>query len=154
MISIAAIGNVVNEIDDIDYLDYRNVVSEIRLNEHFTEDSLKEIEHFSHLEIVFFFHKTGKQDRTFEIKKPLRPDEEAYPQVGIFAARTNDRPSRIGQTIVKLEKVEGKALYVKGLDTVNGTPVIDIKPVIRELIPHPNEVIQPYWAKEMMKNYK
>jgi tRNA (adenine37-N6)-methyltransferase len=153
MISIAAIGNVVNQIDDIDYLDYQNIISEICLNEHFTEESLREIEYFSHLEVVFFFHKTGKQDRTFEIKKPLRQTGE-YPHVGIFASRTNDRPSRIGQTIVKLEKVEGKTLYVKGLDTVNGTPIIDIKPVIRELIPHPNEVIQPSWAKEMMKNYK
>ena len=153
MISIAPVGNVVNPIDDIDHLDYHHIISEIHLNELFTEDSLKEIEHFSHLEVVFFFHKTGKQDRVFEIKKPLR-QEDGFPHVGIFASRTNDRPSRIGQTIVKLEKVEGKTLFVKGLDTVNGTPIIDIKPLIRELLPHPNEISQPPWARDLMKNYK
>jgi tRNA (adenine37-N6)-methyltransferase len=153
MISIAPIGNVVNQINDVDYLDYHHITSEIHLNELFTEESLREIENFSHLEIVFFFHKTGKQDRVFETKRPLR-SSDGYPSVGIFASRTNDRPSRIGQTIVKLEKVEGKTLFVRGLDTVNGTPIIDIKPLIREILPHPNEVIQPSWAKDLMKNYK
>jgi tRNA-Thr(GGU) m(6)t(6)A37 methyltransferase TsaA len=153
MISIATIGNVVNKIDDIYFNDYRHTISEIHINESFTAESLKELDQFSHLEVLFLFHRVGKTDRTFNAKAPL-PTAQEFPQVGIFALRTNDRPSRIGQTIVKLENIEDKVIYVRGLDALNGTPVIDIKPVIREMLPALTEIMQPSWARDMMRYYR
>lgn len=150
MIAISTIGNVVNQIDDIAFMDYKEVCSEIHLNELFTEESLRELDQFSHLEVLFFFHKIGKSERVFGGKQSLLGN---FPKVGVFALRSNNRPSRIGQSIVRLEKIEGKVLFVKGLDAINGTPVVDIKPVVRELLPSPNEIIQPTWAREMMRYY-
>jgi tRNA-Thr(GGU) m(6)t(6)A37 methyltransferase TsaA len=52
---------------------------------------------------------------------------------GVFASRSPYRPNRIGLTIVELLKVEENVLYVKGLDAINGTPVLDIKPYIKKI---------------------
>jgi tRNA (Thr-GGU) A37 N-methylase len=58
----------------------------------------------------------------------------------------------LGATIVKIIKREGVQLFVKGLDAIDGTPVLDIKPVMKEFLPR-GEVSQPDWATELMKNY-
>ena len=52
---------------------------------------------------------------------------------GVFASRSPYRPNKIGLTIVELLKVEENILYVKGLDAIDGTPVLDIKPYIKEV---------------------
>jgi tRNA-Thr(GGU) m(6)t(6)A37 methyltransferase TsaA len=52
---------------------------------------------------------------------------------GIFASRSPYRPNKIGLTVVELLKVDGNVLHVKGLDAINGTPVLDIKPYIKEI---------------------
>jgi tRNA-Thr(GGU) m(6)t(6)A37 methyltransferase TsaA len=52
---------------------------------------------------------------------------------GVFASRSPYRPNGIGLTLVELLKVEGNVLYVKGLDAINGTPVLDIKPYMKDL---------------------
>jgi len=58
----------------------------------------------------------------------------------------------LGATIVKIIKREGSQLFVQGLDAIDGTPVLDIKPVMKEFLPR-EEVRQPEWATELMKNY-
>jgi tRNA (Thr-GGU) A37 N-methylase len=75
-----------------------------------------------------------------------------WPLVGIFAQRGKNRPNRIGITICRIEKVEGKRLHVRGLDAIDGTPVIDIKPVLREFLPR-GDIRQPEWASELMTGY-
>jgi tRNA (adenine37-N6)-methyltransferase len=77
---------------------------------------------------------------------------EVWPKVGIFAQRAKDRPNRIGSTIVEVVGVEGTVLTVRGLDAIDGTPVLDIKPVIHEFLPR-SEVRQPDWATELMRDY-
>ncbi|MFN3492293.1 MAG: TrmO family methyltransferase, partial [Anaerolineales bacterium] len=74
------------------------------------------------------------------------------PQVGIFAQRGKNRPNRIGSTIVRIMKREGRQLHVKGLDAIDGTPILDIKPAMKEFLPR-EEIKQPEWASELMKNY-
>jgi len=76
----------------------------------------------------------------------------AWPKVGIFAQRAKDRPNRIGSTVVEVVRVEGTVLTVRGLDAIDGTPVLDIKPVLREFLPR-TDVRQPGWATELMKDY-
>jgi tRNA (Thr-GGU) A37 N-methylase len=72
--------------------------------------------------------------------------------VGIFAQRAKGRPNRIGSTIVAIAGRRGRDLEVVGLDAVDGTPVVDIKPVMREFLPR-TAVRQPRWATELMKHY-
>ena len=75
-----------------------------------------------------------------------------WPEVGIFAQRNKDRPNHLGLTIVNVIKHDGRSLFVKGLDAINGTPVLDIKPVLAEFLPH-EPIRQPDWSHELMKDY-
>ena len=79
-------------------------------------------------------------------------NREDWPLVGIFAQRGKNRPNRIGLTTCTILKVEGTRLHVRGLDAIDGTPVLDIKPVMREFLPR-GEVRQPDWATELMAEY-
>lgn len=76
----------------------------------------------------------------------------AWPAVGIFAQRGKNRPNRIGSTICPIVGVEGNRLMVTELDAIDGTPVIDIKPVMKEFLPR-QEVKQPEWSHDIMHNY-
>ena len=72
--------------------------------------------------------------------------------MGIFAQRGSARPNRVGATIVRIVGREGRALQVAGLDAADGTPVLDIKPMMREFLPR-EPVRQPSWASELMAEY-
>lgn len=144
---IAFVKNRRNKTDD-DY--WGNVVSEIVLSDKLSEDSLKGIEEFSHLEIIFYFHLADPSAISISASHPR--DNKKLPKTGIFAQRKKTRPNMLGSTIVKLIKAEKNILTVSGLDAINETPVIDIKPVMREFLPGVN-VSQPEWTKEIFKNY-
>ena len=125
-----------------------NVVSEITLIDKLPEECLDGIEAFSHLEIIYYFDKSTK-----ELKGAAHPRENPnWPKVGIFAQRKKDRPNHIGTTIVELVSRKGKTLTVKMLDADDGTPVLDIKPVVKEFLPL-SKVSQPTWISELMKDY-
>jgi tRNA (adenine37-N6)-methyltransferase len=113
-------------------------------------ESLDGLETFSHAEIVFFFDKLEESAVVTGARHPR--ENTAWPKVGIFAQRGKARPNRLGVTIVEIEKREGRTLHVRGLDAVDGTPVIDIKPVIAEFLPR-TPVRQPAWAHELMRHY-
>lgn len=72
--------------------------------------------------------------------------------VGIFAQRGKNRPNKLGLTTVELLEHHHKKLIVKHLDAIDGTPIIDIKPVMKEFLPH-REVKQPEWSKKLMEDY-
>lgn len=76
----------------------------------------------------------------------------AWPRTGILAQRAKNRPNRLGSTICRVLRREGRTLWVRELDAVEGTPVVDIKPVLREFLPR-EEVRQPAWASELMQEY-
>ena len=75
-----------------------------------------------------------------------------WPLVGIFAQRGKGRPNRIGSTICRVLRREGRRLWVAELDAIEGTPVLDLKPVMREFLPR-TEVRQPAWSSELMRHY-
>ena len=72
--------------------------------------------------------------------------------MGIYAQRKRDRPNAIGITIAELVKREGNKIWVKYLDAIDGTPILDIKPVMKEFLPT-KEIKQPKWSVELMKEY-
>lgn len=126
-----------------------SVTSEIRLLPEIPQEALDGITDFSHLEIIYYFDQLAQAQ--FSYKSHPRGNIN-WPSTGIFAQRKKDRPNHLGLTIVELVKKEGKSLFVKNCDALDGTPVLDIKPVMNEFLPA-GSIRQPEWSKELMKNY-
>lgn len=125
------------------------VVSTIAIDDRIGEDSLSGLEGFSHVEVVFVFHLATERDDYAGTRRPRGRDD--LPSVGAFADRGPRRPNRIGVTMCEIVSASGRLLQVRGLDAVVGTPVIDIKPVMREFLP--SNVHQPAWADLLMCDY-
>lgn len=150
MITLTPIGIVKNSRSQIEDDDWGGVVSEIELQGALATEALQGLEDFSHAEILFYFHQVPDAKIETGARHPRNnPD---WPKVGILAQRGKNRPNRLGLTTVKIIRREGASLFVEGLDAIDGTPVLDIKPVMREFQPR-EEIRQPEWASELMKNY-
>ena len=116
----------------------------------FSHESLAGIESFSHVEVVFIFHLYREEDAELASRRPRgRAD---WPSMGIFAQRNKHRPNRIGVSRAKLIAVEETQIRVEGLDAVDGTPVLDVKPYFREFGPR-GEIREPAWVRELMRDY-
>jgi len=122
----------------------------IALTEPFTAEAFQGITDFSHVEVLYLFHQVEPSKIVTGARHPRNND--AWPAVGIFAQRGKNRPNRIGSTICRVIKVEGVKLFVAELDAIDGTPVLDIKPVMAEFLPR-EEVRQPAWSHELMRQY-
>jgi tRNA-Thr(GGU) m(6)t(6)A37 methyltransferase TsaA len=120
------------------------------LDPHFGADALAGLEGFSHIEVVFHFDRVGEDQITAGARHPRGRTD--WPLVGIFGQRGKNRPNRIGVSICRLLSVEDRTLKVRGLDAIDGTPVLDIKPVMKGFLPR-GEVVEPAWASELMKDY-
>jgi len=103
------------------------------------ELGLKDIEGFSHLFVLWEFDRSGGFDL---IAHP--PTDEKRPH-GVFATRSPRRPNPIGLTVVELLRREGAALHVRGVDMLDGTPVLDIKPYLSSI---PEERLRRGWLAE------
>ncbi|HEY7631747.1 MAG TPA: SAM-dependent methyltransferase [Thermoleophilaceae bacterium] len=134
-------------IDD----DWGEIASTIVLDgERFTPDSLRGLDEFSHLEVVYLFHKVDPDSFETRARRPRNnPD---WPEVGIFAQRAKRRPNRIGVSVCVLLGVDGLELSVCGLDAIDGTPVLDLKPYMTEFAPR-GPVSQPQWSSDLMAGY-
>lgn len=151
-IGVEPIGTVHNAVAGITTTDraWRDVVSRIELSAAFDAEAFDGIEKFSHVEVVFLFHKVAPEDIQTGTRHP-RGDPK-YPKVGVFAQRNKARPNRIGLTICTIEKRDGRVLTVRGLDALDGSPVLDIKPVMEEFLPE-GRVRQPGWSHEVLEEY-
>jgi tRNA (adenine37-N6)-methyltransferase len=118
--------------------------------EQFTPDSLLGLDGFSHIEVVFRFHLVPEDEIVPTARHPRGRTE--WPKVGIFAQRGRVRPNRIGVSICRLLKVEGLRIFVEGLDAIDGTPVIDVKPWMSAFGVQ-GAVREPDWAREVMREY-
>lgn len=116
----------------------------------FDAEALRGLAEFSHIEVFFLFHLVDPLELTTGARHPR--DNPAWPAVGIFAQRAKKRPNRLGCTICRVLRVDGTKLFVTELDAVNGTPVLDIKPVMAEFLPR-QMVRQPEWSHELMRRY-
>lgn len=121
-ISLKPIGFVKNKVKEPRFGGFANEISEVIVGRKFAK-ALKGIGGYSHLIVVYWMDKA--KDYVMLHRPQGNPD---VPIVGIFACRCPKRPNPIGITTVKLLAHEKNRLKVKGLDTLNGTPVIDIKP--------------------------
>jgi tRNA (adenine37-N6)-methyltransferase len=122
----------------------------IALAEPFTPEALQGLVSFSHAEVLFLFHQVPVSKIVSGARHPRNNLE--WPAVGIFAQRGKNRPNRIGSTICRIVRVDGTSLYVSELDAIDGTPVLDIKPVLAEFLPR-EAVRQPAWSHDLMRDY-
>jgi tRNA (adenine37-N6)-methyltransferase len=148
---VVPVGTVVGgrgEVRDDDWAAERAV---IRLDaSRFGAEAVAGLDAFSHLEVVYLFDRVDPDTVETGARHPRgNPD---WPRVGIFAQRAKDRPNRLGVSRCVLERVDGLDLHVSGLDAVDGTPVLDIKPYMSEFAPR-GPVHQPAWSRELMAGY-
>jgi tRNA-Thr(GGU) m(6)t(6)A37 methyltransferase TsaA len=122
----------------------------ISLTAEFDAEALRGLAEFSHVEVLFLFHLVDPSEVTTGSRHPR--GNPAWPSIGIFAQRAKKRPNRIGCTICRVLRVQGTKLFVAELDAVNGTPVLDIKPVMAEFLPR-QTIQQPAWSHELMRRY-
>ncbi len=150
-ISMTPIGQVVGgrreTIDD----DWGQVQATIALDPaQFTSDALLSLDAFSHLEVVFHFHAAPLSEISTGARRPRGRGD--WPLVGIFAQRGKGRPNRIGVTVCEIVRVDGLTVDVRGLDAIDGTPVLDLKPVMQGFLPR-GAVREPAWAGDLMAGY-
>ncbi len=122
----------------------------ITLTKSFSDEAFQSLSEFSHAEILFVFHAVDSSKIVTGARHPRNNSD--WPKVGIFAQRGKARPNRIGSTICRIVRVEGRQLFVGELDAIDGTPVLDIKPVLAEFLPR-EAVRQPAWSHELMRAY-
>ena len=116
----------------------------------FAPDALFGLADFSHAEIIFVFYRITQAEIVTGARRPR--GREDWPLVGIFAQRGRNRPNRLGVSVCRIVGVDGLTLEVEGLDAIDGTPVVDIKPVLSGFLPR-GEVREPAWAAEIMETY-
>lgn len=150
-VTIEPVGRVTSGRAEVRDDHWGGVEAVIRLDpERFGPEALAGLGDFSHIEVVFHFHLVPEERIETGARHPR--GREDWPLVGIFAQRGKNRPNRIGVSRCALVKVDGLDLHVRGLDAVEGTPVLDIKPYMREFGPQ-GEVSQAAWATELMGDY-
>jgi tRNA-Thr(GGU) m(6)t(6)A37 methyltransferase TsaA len=149
--SIEAVGWVRGGREAPDDDDWGASRARIELEEdRFAADALAGLAEFSHAEILFLFDRVGEAEVEHGARHPR--GRRDWPKVGIFAQRGKNRPNRIGLSACRILGVDGLALEVEGLDAIDGTPVLDIKPVMSGFLPR-GEVREPAWALEIMERY-
>ena len=122
--------------------DWDNVVSRIEIEPDLTE-ALDNLDEFSHIIVFFWMDRLANKPLPLKVHSRHDPNR---PLIGLFASRSPHRPNSIGKTTAKLLKRERNVLTVSGLDAIDGTPVIDIKPYQPDY-DSPADARTPLWLK-------
>ena len=126
-----------------------NISSQIIIDEHLT-NGLMGLSDFSHIIVIYHLNQAKFIYEKHLSRKPQGRDD--MPAAGIFSQRAKDRPNPIGITAVKLISVNENIIEVQGLDAINGTPVLDIKPYYPQFDLKENSIV-PDWVNILMKDY-
>ena len=126
-IRLKVIGIVRNGIRQRPEPGWREIVSEIVVDSRLTE-ALDGLEEFSHIVVIYWMHQASALG---QVPTKIHPrGRQELPLVGLFATRAPHRLNPVGETTVRLLERQDNILKVKGLDAIDGTPVIDIKPYL------------------------
>ena len=150
MYTCMPIGTVSCPVTQMSQGNWRQVESQIRLAPHYL-GGLQGLEGFSHILVVFLLHQALGFDPEKQLLRRPRGMETMH-EVGVFAQRTKYRPNPIGITAVELRGINDGVVTVRGLDALDGTPVLDLKPYIPEF-DRVAEVKTPDWVKHVMDGY-
>ncbi|MGD0483137.1 MAG: tRNA (N6-threonylcarbamoyladenosine(37)-N6)-methyltransferase TrmO [Gemmatimonadales bacterium] len=147
--NVTPIGRVESPVAEQSDRDWGGVVSRVVVEPAYT-DGLRGLEDFSHLLVVTWLHEA-----TFDAAHDLvrRPRGLAsMPETGIFAQRAKDRPNPIGITAVRIRAVGPGWVEVSGLDAIDGTPVLDLKPYLPQY-DRVSDARVPAWVGTLMEGY-
>lgn len=151
VIALTAIGTVKSARDEPIDDGWDSIETSIALDPaQFAPDATAGLADFSHIEVVYHFDRVDEEEINTGARHPR--GRKDWPLVGILAQRGKGRPNRIGVTVCKLLSVDGLTVHVQGLDAIDGTPVVDIKPVMKGFLPR-GDIREPEWAAELMKGY-
>jgi tRNA (adenine37-N6)-methyltransferase len=139
-------GGRAEPVDD----DWGDMLCEIVLDDRFPADALDGLDEFSHVDVVYVFDQVDEASITVGARHPRGRSD--WPSVGIFAQRAKGRPNRIGVTTCEIVEVDQRVVTVRGLDAIDGTPVLDLKPYMAEFAPR-THVRQPAWSHQLMRDY-
>ncbi|MFF4924168.1 TrmO family methyltransferase [Kitasatospora sp. NPDC001261] len=126
------------------------VESIIRLNDEYPLDTLQGLEEFSHLAVIWFFHRASPDDVQLHARSPR--GDSRWPATGTFVHRNHRRPAQIATSYPRLLRVDGRDLHVTDLDAVDGTPVLDLAPWFVAMGPR-GPITEPAWPGEMLARY-
>jgi tRNA-Thr(GGU) m(6)t(6)A37 methyltransferase TsaA len=124
-LTVRPIGVVSNQFKQQVPQGWEHSVSEVRVDARW-EVALEGVEEFSHIVVLFWLDRV-EGERALRVHPMGRPDA---PLVGLFSTRTPRRPNPIGLTVVRLLERQGSVLRVEGLDALDGSPVLDLKPYL------------------------
>lgn len=149
LISFRQIGVVVNNVTNTLDENWGNVLSRLLIDEEF-KGGLQGLEQFSHALIITFLQQASFDRERHLIRRPR--GLESMPLVGIFSQRAKDRPNPIGVTAVQIVTVGADFVEVKGLDAIDGTPILDVKPYYPQydLV---GDATVPNWVNTLMQGY-
>ncbi len=133
---------------DDDYWDSESAVLELAHD--VPDEALRGLEQFSHVEVLFVAHQANDVPPAPWVRRPRGNSQ--WPEVGIFAQRNKDRPNRILVSVAKIVSMTSRSLTVQGLDALDDTPVLDIKPVFTWNAPR-GSVVTPAWVEELGEHY-
>jgi tRNA-Thr(GGU) m(6)t(6)A37 methyltransferase TsaA len=150
MATFTPIGVVHNDVDKMSPGNWGEARSRIELNADLVP-GLQGLADFSHVVVVFHLDRIPPFDKDEQLLRQPRGMEH-LPPVGVFAQRTKFRPNPIGVTPVELVAIKGNVLTVRGLDAMDGTPVLDVKPYIPQFDGVENSK-GAAWVPEMLKGY-
>ena len=125
------------------------VVAELRLNPALAR-GLDGITAFSHVVVIYWMHQASFDAARDLVRRPRGRDD--MPELGIFAQRAKHRPNPIGITAVRLVGRDGAVLQVQGLDAIDGTPILDIKPYAGAF-DRVTGAVEPDWLARLMQGY-
>ena len=138
------IGYVRNSVVNPKEAKWDGLISKIIVYKKY-EPALKRIDGHTYLFVIFWMHKTSKEERALLQLHPGR--QENFPLVGAFALRTPARPNPLGLGVVKLLNVNDNILQVEHLDALNGSPVLDIKPYDQSCDVQKDAKNPDWWAR-------
>ena len=148
---VVPIGHVRGGRADVEDDGWGDVSARIELDGGVLEPSATlGLDGFSHVEVVFLFDRVDLAAVCTGARHPR--GRTTWPEVGILAQRAKDRPNRLGLTVCRVTGVDDTGIDVVGLDAVDGTPVLDVKPHLAGFGPR-GEVREPAWAAELMEGY-
>lgn len=142
------IGYVRNNVENKKDVSWGKDVSTIELLEEY-HTGLEGLADFSHATVIYYLDKAVYEKEKHLQRHPQNRDD--MPLVGIFSQRGKDRPNRIGMTSVDIVSVDEKTLTVKGLDAIDGTMVLDIKPYYP--VYDKKDATVPEWVDRLMEHY-
>lgn len=148
-ICFKTIGFVKNAVEAKKDVSWGEEISYLILDEEY-EEGLKGLSDFSYITLIYYLDKAKFDKDKHLVRRPQ--NREDMPLVGIFAQRAKDRPNPIGMTSVELVAVEKNIITVRGLDAIDGTPILDIKPYY-PMYDCKEKVRIPEWVSRLMEHY-